>query len=259
MTIYRINKEKDGLELVFDKIPSFQIRESLKKSGWRWSKFGGFWYNKNTPLNETTAKLLAGGQVAETQAQAPAQTQSKKSVFTADYVDDKITSDDMAGYVKLSSGYYVPFKKNHINTHFCYSYNELDYETVDKADDLANSVCSDYDFFQAEQLDEINKEIEIYQHAIEIQKRKEAGELSYWCGNDLVFLYPDTWRGEKIASAQCWNPENKTIEEALKIDDLQLLLEAWQEMKEKKIKQCKTYWKRYGGSKLHSWTYSIND
>lgn len=44
---YKINKEKNGIELYFSEKPSEAIREQLKQYGFKWSRLG-FWYAKKT-------------------------------------------------------------------------------------------------------------------------------------------------------------------------------------------------------------------
>ena len=41
--------------------------------------------------------------------------------------------------------------------------------------------------------------------------------------------------------------------------DVQALTKAFEEARERFIKRLKSYWKRYGNTKLKTWTYSIND
>lgn len=44
---YKINEEKNGIELYFSEKPSEAIREQLKRMGFKWSRLG-FWYAKKT-------------------------------------------------------------------------------------------------------------------------------------------------------------------------------------------------------------------
>ena len=74
MTTYAINPEKNGIEIAFSQIPSKTTRATLKAQGWRWSRFGGFWYNRNTPENEQTARDLADGK-------APTPAQHKNAIL----------------------------------------------------------------------------------------------------------------------------------------------------------------------------------
>lgn len=41
-----INKEKGGLELYFETIPTYQERQTLKENGFKWSNFNKCWYIK---------------------------------------------------------------------------------------------------------------------------------------------------------------------------------------------------------------------
>ena len=44
----RKNEEKNGIEVMFDAKPSDDIRASLKKNGFRWSRKQGLWYARST-------------------------------------------------------------------------------------------------------------------------------------------------------------------------------------------------------------------
>jgi hypothetical protein len=54
----RENKEKGGVEILFPSKPDPEILDKLKANGWRWSRFAGLWYNRNTPENLEFAKSL---------------------------------------------------------------------------------------------------------------------------------------------------------------------------------------------------------
>ncbi|MBA7655860.1 hypothetical protein ES703_63770 [subsurface metagenome] len=54
----RENKEKNGVEIVFDSKPDDETLTLLKANGWRWSRFNGLWYNKLTPENLEFARGL---------------------------------------------------------------------------------------------------------------------------------------------------------------------------------------------------------
>lgn len=63
MCTYKINDAKNGVEIYFDSCPAVSVRNSLKLSGWRWSKFSGCWYNHKTDENIKFAQGLAGGEL----------------------------------------------------------------------------------------------------------------------------------------------------------------------------------------------------
>lgn len=54
-----LNVEKNGVEIRFPAKPSDSIRTALKANGWRWSRFSGCWYRKDTPAARTFANGLA--------------------------------------------------------------------------------------------------------------------------------------------------------------------------------------------------------
>jgi hypothetical protein len=76
-----INAEKHGLELRFPNIPAELIRAELKTSGWRWSRFGGCWYIKDTPERRTSAEALVArlNQPAIVPSPAPATIEPQPS------------------------------------------------------------------------------------------------------------------------------------------------------------------------------------
>jgi hypothetical protein len=53
-----VNKPRNGLELRFSGKPSDEIRAEMKGHGWRWSRFGGCWYHRDTAANRAFAEAL---------------------------------------------------------------------------------------------------------------------------------------------------------------------------------------------------------
>lgn len=59
------NTEKNGIEIYFSSIPDESTREALKACGFRWSRFSGCWYNKDTEENMTNAQNITGATFSE--------------------------------------------------------------------------------------------------------------------------------------------------------------------------------------------------
>jgi hypothetical protein len=255
MTTYAINPEKNGIEITFTQIPSETTRATLKAQGWRWSRFGGFWYNRNTPENEQTARDLADGK-APTPAQHKNAPAVKKSAFTTDTVADRCARG-VLGYVKLSHGEYIPFERHKIQTRLCFGYDELCADTVTQAQRNRDSATTDYSYFERLQCQETDRDIETIEQAIKTRQEIAAGEP--FNPNRLVYIVANDWRGGNVAGWQAWNPQNKPLDQAASIDDLRAILAGLKEQREHIQKASATYWKRYGGEKLHAWTYSMND
>lgn len=53
------NKEKNGIEIRFPSKPEQSVIDGLKAHRWRWSRFGGCWYNRATDENRRYAESLA--------------------------------------------------------------------------------------------------------------------------------------------------------------------------------------------------------
>jgi hypothetical protein len=67
---WRMNPDKDGVEIRFDSKPSAATLERLKARGWRWSRFNHCWYHKQTPTSIQFAMEIAGlGEGKESQAE----------------------------------------------------------------------------------------------------------------------------------------------------------------------------------------------
>ena len=58
MNTYRINTAANGIEILFGSKPAEEVRSTLKASGFRWHKSGGYWYAKQTPERLEFAKSL---------------------------------------------------------------------------------------------------------------------------------------------------------------------------------------------------------
>lgn len=61
MNTYRLNEEKNGIEIYFDAKPADAIRDELKAAGFRWGR--GYWWAKDTDERRALAERLTGGEV----------------------------------------------------------------------------------------------------------------------------------------------------------------------------------------------------
>ena len=65
MDHYIRNKEKNGIEIYFDKKPSSETLMKLKENHWKWFRAKGCWYNRYIVDNEALAKELCEGNLKE--------------------------------------------------------------------------------------------------------------------------------------------------------------------------------------------------
>lgn len=147
---------------------------------------------------------------------------------------------------ELPNGDVVAFEKPHVETRFCYSYDEVadcrgHLDTMGRASRACDSVKSNYDIFLAENLQYLKRDLDsindgyrpIYLNRL---NGMESPNVVSYSG------YRNGMNGW-VAS-----PE-----------DIAVIKSGLEEQIAYLTKQCATYWKRFGGSKLKTWTYSIND
>ena len=90
MCTLSINKEFNGIELVFEAKPAQEILTAIKAAGFRWHNLKKLWYAKNTTERMALAEKLAGGNVTETAPAVPVAREavSKYGLNVGDILED---------------------------------------------------------------------------------------------------------------------------------------------------------------------------
>ncbi|MBO7714389.1 MAG: hypothetical protein J6S85_12510 [Methanobrevibacter sp.] len=145
--------------------------------------------------------------------------------------------------VELSDGRLYALDKSHMDTHFCFSFDEVmdcqsGTHTYQEANDRASNV--QYDYFLQENIKELLRDVDVLENEKDLYICKH-----YYKGTDNIVGY-------------CGWKNNDTVRE-LTDDDRQRIIDAKKRQIENKTKRCATYWKKYGKEKLHTWTYSCWD
>lgn len=178
------------------------------------------------------------------------------NTLTDKYIDaicgeGKVFKDDMRDYFKksifevieLSDGSLYAIHKSGMETRFCFSFDEVmdchsGTNTYKEANEMASNVG--YDYFLKENLKEMVERIE---------HLKNDGTV-YWS--------KAYWKGPSDIVNCSWINDSNVIRE-MTDDEKELVIKAIERQIENKTKRCATYWKKYGKSKLHTWTYSCWD
>jgi hypothetical protein len=84
---YKLNDDKNGVEIYFTDKPSEEVRNLLKANKFRWSKYSKCWYAKQSESTISLAKQLAGEETQET-TQEPVKVEYDE-VFIDDCTDEK--------------------------------------------------------------------------------------------------------------------------------------------------------------------------
>lgn len=164
---------------------------------------------------------------------------------------------------RLICGELVEVEKKHMKKDFCfgYGYNGADFDNEAPDAHRAARDCRDsFPFFLSENLEDTK----------DMLKWLRKGLRNIICENEWNYLVAVTtpvqtfvsevdryscywgYRSEEEIMQRCG--ENTEIRR-LTVGDIRLLIAAYKVQLADIAKRCKTYWKRYGGSKLNTWAY----
>lgn len=151
--------------------------------------------------------------------------------------------------VELSNGDIVAIDKPTIQKDFCFGYSLSRYDTEDYDDAaaMARHARSSEDYFLRENLRGLDQQIEEYTNA----------------GTDSRYTYrlrspyyrlPQTSRLKGISVYKFWEEEAQQYPE-LSAEDRARMIDGYRTVRSHFEKRLKTYLKRYGMSKINTWTY----
>lgn len=160
--------------------------------------------------------------------------------------------------VELANDDICVLDKPRIHKDFCFGYGMYGITTeeeMDGASAMARHAETNADYFMEENLKEINERIERLEDA--------------WMGKCEVYKYanysgqPHGTKLKTYSIVDSWyNPENDpgrwsrlTDVEKMTTEEIDALIQGYKAVKEKFIKRLNTYLKRYGLSKVNTWTY----
>lgn len=174
-------------------------------------------------------------------------------------VNEKIWANDqkMQDYIKkecsdvykTSGGYLILFEKPRIKKDFCFGHGQNGISTqeeVEIACDNAEYARTNDNYFLKRNLEQFDEWMEMLN------------------GNEKLYLMPQHYKPTRVACIRSdyyfrrYEWEKDKIVEELSQYDIDELKKVVQSEKEKFVKRLNTYLKRYGLSKVHSWTYLID-
>ncbi len=265
---YRTNNARNGLELFFDEVPAPNVREQLKAAGYRWSRFGGYWYNLNTPEALAVLEQLGATPNAEgvpgtpcsnkaphpsNEKEAPSSrctitqtdgrctithTRNKELIAEAGrmYGDEDYFNKSVFDAFKASNGQIVCIDKKHLKKDFCFGEHGYDFDEVVKIEH--DSRC--FEYFEAENLRGIEEWIK---------------DLSDPNNADQLYLVTAYYTTNGLANLRiCRSGDYKEMTPATP-SDIAAALRIYKAQLEDMRKRCRVWWKKNGAEGLHTWTY----
>lgn len=273
------NAQFGSLEISFNEKPSEAIREALKAMRFRWHSVKKVWYGRAS-VEAVEAAISGKPEAVQDQPEEKAQAKSGKSAAKVDkellraeyskvWETEKMIDycvNKTAAVAILPAGEIITIDKQAIETRFCFGESGYDFEEASAA--AAHAATSE-SYFKRENMKSFNS----YLKDLEGAKTFE--------GRTVATIHPRAWSGQADdCRLSCLNWKRltavlddlggsaflselpgKTIEKGEhsyrvltneEIDIIEAAVKAAAEAHEKKVD---AYLKRYGMSKVHTWTY----
>lgn len=265
------NATYGSLEVKFDDKPDGLVRDKLKALKFRWNGVKGVWYGY-AEENELAAVLEGQKTILDVKPTGKPPKVDKgllwqeyakvwgKSQRMINFCVDKVS---VIAY--LPNGQIVPIEKQTIKTHFCFG--ESGYDAEDAAH-MAHVARTNEKYFKEQNMKEFDEILEIlhgdakheysgYQRMIAFAPQyKENDKIAYIAYCSFCDVY-DAWGGpvdlDEIGGKEL-TIRGTDVRMATK-EEIQILIEAYEQARKIHEKKVDAYLKRYGTSKVESWTY----
>lgn len=152
--------------------------------------------------------------------------------------------------IKLENGQLMEFEKPSIDTQFCFGYSDdIDGSDRKQAMNMAKHASENEDYFKLHNLHDMKRIIERYEKEDEFDNPYLTHRFPDYNTNIVTVV----WLSEWDAKDKAWQFHNDLT--PLSDTDRKTILAAYKEELKKFEKRIDTYLKRYGLSKVRSWTY----
>lgn len=271
------NEERNGIEIRFARRPAASVLDALKSNGWRWSRFGGCWYTRHSSEAEAfAAAITQGGEIAASEgvtakAARPSwirdmERDAKKSLdeYRAWLESDpqrvaRLWKRDVAGHirdlvaaVRLDNGSFVTVDKPRIETEFCCGENDRG-QGGDGPGTIAyaSKACEN---FKTEAGFKIRNNVKsAYNSGRSLDRFGCEGN---WKRENWRIVRRDNYVSDYLEQTNSYNCEHRPdlCREVSEREWREIRrMEAWRALSTRR--RVNAYWKRFGASKLRTWTY----
>lgn len=247
------------------------IKDELKKLGGKFNpklSCGAGWIF-SAKKREEVEKLLAGEYTVISTKNDAEKAKPNDNELLDEYIQEikRVWDGSMLDYfrkkfsygIRLTNDGILYFEKPKIETSFCFGYSlsQHDSESFDNANKMAEFASKNEDYFLTKNLEDYDKQIEAFETG-KIDGFSEAyicihrqcysdTSLNVW---DLNIFHHWTFEEQKEYGDK-YGMEYQLVNDT----DKAAILAALKHEREKFEKRLKTYLKRYGTSKLKTWSY----
>lgn len=164
--------------------------------------------------------------------------------------------------IKLSGGQLYVIDKERLETHFCFGWSSCGQGSeYDEAQKMANRAQHDYDMFREKNTRGLQEMIDDLQPTppdyCGTPRYEPYIRVQYCTGSPNI--YNLAWVNDYQLQYEKWRFQNWEGFQPLSDEDRATLIAAYQEELDKRNKQIDAYLKRYGTSKLRTWTYWLDE
>lgn len=277
MCIVNENQELNGIELSFDMKPPESVRKQLKHHGFRWNGKKNVWYAKRTeerfvfanelsclepedysslsiPANRTDKKA---GELNEKEQQERLKARYMEIICEKVWSSPKMQEycrKRCAYLVELSDGGIVCIEKPYIEKDFCFSYGFCGVSTAESeyaANSMAHTAATDENYFKERNLAELVSTIS------RLQDCEHGKYKCYSCSYANTPLLKNVNIVRPFEAPE-YRPERWLNARDLKLleqEDIDRLVHGYSCVKAQLEQRLERYLKRYGLSKVNTWTF----
>lgn len=268
-----LNQELNGIELIFTSKPATAILEAIKKNGFRWNNSKKLWYAKQTADRLTFANSLGTAETTETTGtekktgKINLDKEMLKKEYSKAWSDShmiKYCVDKLANVAILPNGDIISIDKQSIETRFCFGESGYDF---DDAQRMARHAQTSTEYFKSENMKQFNEWIsdleevknETSNYFVLIRNTHYTGQTPdcklrclEWVKKWVVL---ECFGGEGYLSEMPGQHIEKLNGRIATIEELNIIIEAYKQARDAHEKKVDAYLKRYGLTKVDSWTY----
>ena len=263
----KANQTYNSIEVYFDGKPGETIRTALKALKFRWNNKKMCWYGFAT--TEEVKKACDGFQVVQDQTEPKTDKNEQKRLF-AEYMEiikTEVWEDvKMQEYARKKTQYIVELKngdiiaidKPTIETSFCFGYGmylQSTEEEEKRAYNMEQYARTNENYFIEENLKGINDRIKALK-----DKTLKCYTFTAYTGQPEKSRLKE-YTIATLAYSKEWAPERYTHYKDLKEldnEDRDRIAAGLEIVKASFIKRLNTYLKKYGLTKLKTWTYLVD-
>ena len=162
---------------------------------------------------------------------------------------------------RLTQGELIRIDKLYLETRFCFGHGQNGISTEEeerRANEAAHAITESERWFTAENTAPAEESIKALQACqFDSCKYRIVVTVDGESHLDWVDVYGCGFANMEKAQEH-YNRFGKATVRRLLDEDIPALVAAYKVQLEDIKKRCKTYWKRYGGSKLHTWSYLVD-